>query len=38
MFSIQPQIEESWKVILKDEFQKEYFTELTRGKILENNS
>ena len=28
MRAIQPQIEESWRVILKDEFQKEYFTEL----------
>ena len=28
MQAIQPQIEESWKIILKDEFQKEYFAEL----------
>ena len=28
MRAIQPQIEESWRVILKDEFQKKYFTEL----------
>ena len=28
MSAIQPQMEESWKVILKDEFQKEYFAEL----------
>ena len=28
MQTIQPQIEESWKIILKDEFQKEYFAEL----------
>ena len=28
MYAIQPQIEESWKIILKDEFQKEYFAEL----------
>ena len=28
MQAIQPQIEESWKIILNDEFQKEYFAEL----------
>ena len=28
MQAIHPQIEESWKIILKDEFQKEYFAEL----------
>ena len=28
MRAIHPQIEESWKIILKDEFQKEYFSEL----------
>ena len=28
MQTIQPQIEESWRIILKEEFQKEYFSKL----------
>lgn len=36
MQAIQPQIEESWKVILREEFQKKYFAELKAFLTLEN--
>ena len=36
MQAIQPQIEESWKVILREEFQKEYFAALKAFLTLEN--
>jgi len=38
MQSIRPQIEESWKIILKDEFQKEYFSTLKLFLIEEKNT
>ena len=38
MQTIQPQIEESWKVILKEEFQKGYFAELKAFLLAEKRS
>jgi len=38
MQSIRPQIEESWKIILKDEFQKEYFSTLKLFLIEEKKT
>ena len=35
MQTIQPQIEESWRIILKEEFQKEYFSKLKSFLTLE---
>jgi len=38
MMEVNPQIEESWKIILKDEYEKPYFKELKEFLILEKSN